>query len=226
VIAARVVRRAVGILLFVVVTVALASPAWAQSARWEVGVGGTFNGAADAGALDATLIDPSGGPLTLYRTTNRLGSGWGVEGLISRSLTEKLRLELAIGWSKTSFETEISGDFENVPGLTASQQAHQFTGDLGLAYRVVQRGRVGVFLRAAGGGFREITDDRSLVENGWRASVGGETLIRLRRASSGWLGGLALRADVRMQARGKGIAFGDSATRLSPVVFAGLVIGQ
>jgi hypothetical protein len=135
-------------------------------------------------------------------------------------------LELAVGWGRTDFESEISADFEDVPPLTATQLVNQYSGELALAYRVLQRGRLDLFVRAGGGGFREITSDRALVDNGWRASIGGGTQIRLRQAPSGWLGRLAVRADVRLQARGGGIAFGDSDTRLFPSVFAGMVIGQ
>ena len=208
-----------------IVTV-LASPAAAQSGQWQFGLGGTFSGSASAGSTEATLIDPSGGELVLFRTTNRIKSGLGAEALISRRLGERLRLELAIGWAPSEFESTISSDFENATGVTVSQEAHHLTGELGLAYRLVQRGRFDFFVRAAGGAYREITDDRSLVENGWRASVGGGTLIRLRQSPSGFFGRLGLRADLRMQARGGGIAFGDSGRRVSPSVFAGLVIGQ
>jgi len=209
-----------------VIATTLPSVAMAQSARWEVGIGGVINGPAAAGAVDATLIDPTGAPFTLYRTTNRIASGWGAEGLVSRRLGQRWRLELAIGWGKTDFESEISSDFEDVPAVTAAQPVDQFSGELALAYRIVQRDRFELFVRAGGGGFREITTDRALVDNGWRASAGGGTLFRLRQASSGWFGRLALRADARLLARGGGIPFGDSHTRWSPSVFAGLVIGQ
>ena len=209
-----------------VVVAALATPAWAQSAGVEVGVGGVFTGTAQAGTVDATLLDPASGTLQLFRTTNRIASGWGAEGLVSMRLSDRWRVELAVGWGRNDFESQIFADFEDVPPLTATQPVNQYSGELGLAYRLVQRGRVDLFVRAGGGGFREITSDRALVDNGWRASIGGGTQIRLRQASSGWLGGLAVRADVRMQARGGGIAFGDSETRLFPSVFAGLVIGQ
>ncbi|MEO6224149.1 MAG: outer membrane beta-barrel protein [Vicinamibacterales bacterium] len=205
---------------------ACATPALAQSARLEIGVGGVFNGAASAGTVDARLLDPSGGPLRLFRTTNRIASGVGVEGMVSTRLRDRLRLELALTWGATDFETAISSDFEEVPAQTVTQSVNQFAGELALAWRVIRRGRLDVFLRGGGGAYREITGDRTLVDNGWRASAGGGTQIRLRQAASGWLGRLALRADVRVQARGGGIAFGDSGTRISPAMFAGLVIGQ
>lgn len=221
--AGPVVRLSVGVLFIVIL---FTSPALAQSARWQVGLGGTFTGSASAGNTEAKLIDPSGGELVLFRTTNRIKSGLGAEGLISRRLGERLGLELAVGWSSSEFESTISSDFENASDVTVSQKAHQFTGELGVTYRVVERGGFDIFLRAGGGGFREITSDNALVDNGWRASVGGGTLIRLRQSPSGFLGRLGLRTDLRIQVRGGGIAFGDSARRLSPSVFAGLVIGQ
>ncbi|HUR21906.1 MAG TPA: outer membrane beta-barrel protein [Vicinamibacterales bacterium] len=216
-------RLCIGVLC---VLAASTTPALAQRSRVEVGVGGVFNGAADAGSEDAALLDAAGGSLRLFRASNRMASGWGAEGLVSTRVGERLRLELAVGWGSTDFETRLSDDFEDVPALSVTQKVNQFTGELALAYRIVQRGRFDVFVRAGGGGFREITGDRALVENGWRGSVGGGTQIRLRDASSGWLGRLALRADLRVHARGGGIAFGDSGTRLSPSVFAGLVIGK
>ena len=217
----RVSRIGIGTLLALA---ALPTPAMAQSGV-AFGVGGVFNGATPAGNTDANLIDPSGGLLTLFRTTNRIAPAWGVEGLVSKGLGEKWRLELAAGWAATDFETRIADDFEGASGLSVTQRVNQYTGELGLVYRVVERGSFDVFLRGAGGGFREITSDRALVDNGWRASVGGGAHIRLSQGA-GWLGRFALRADVRLQARGGGIAFGDSKTRLSPSAFAGFVIGQ
>ncbi len=211
--------------LLVVVT-AFATPAQAQSSGLQIGLGGVFTGATPAGTVDATLIDPAGGRLSLYRTTNRMASGIGVEGLVSARLRERVRVELALGWGSADFEAQVSGDFEGAPELSVTQSVNQFTADLALVWRVVQHGRFDVFVRGGGGGFREITSDRALVDNGWRASVGGGAQMRLRQAASGWLGRIALRADVRMLARGGGIAFGDSKTRLSPSVFAGLVIGH
>lgn len=204
---------------------AVARPAFAQSSSIEIGVGGAFTGSASAGSTDATLLDPAGEPLRLFRTTNRIGSGWAIEGLVSSRLTDKVRLELALGWGSAEYETQISSDFEDVPAATATHSVNQFTAELGLAWRVIERESFDVFLRGAGGGFREITSDRALVDNGWRASVGGGAHFRLRDGA-GWFGRMALRTDVRLQARGKGIAFGSSATRWSPVVFAGLVFGH
>lgn len=203
-----------------------AAPTLAQSDRVQVGVGGAFSGAASAGTSEATLIDSSGGSLVLYRSVNRVTFGKGVEGLISMPLRDGLRVELGVAWVRAEFESQISSDFEDVPDLAVTQSFNQYTGEIALVWGVIRRNRFDVFVRGGAGGFREITSDRALVDNGWRATVGGGMQFRVREAASGWLGRLALRADLRLQVRGAGIEFGDSRTRVSPLVFAGLVIGQ
>ena len=203
-----------------------AAPALAQSERLQLGIGGVFNGAASAGSSEATLIDSSGGSLVLYRTDNRVTFGKGLEGLVSMPLRDGLRVEIAVAWVRSKFESQISSDFEDVPDVSVTQNVNEYTGEVALVWRIIRRNRFDVFVRGGAGGFREITSDRALVDNGWRATVGGGTQYRLREAASGWLGRLALRADVRLLARGAGIAFGESRTRVSPSLFAGLVIGQ
>lgn len=200
--------------------------ALAQSERLQVAVGGAFSGAATAGTTEATLLDSSGAPLVLYRSTNRVTFGKGLEGLVSSQLRDGLRLELGVAWVRAKFESQISSDFENVPDLSVTQGFNQYTGEVALVWRVMRQGRFDVFLRGGVGGYREITSDRALVDNGWRATVGGGTQYRLREAASGWFGHLALRADVRLQIRGAGIEFGESRARVSPSFVAGLVFGQ
>lgn len=210
----------------ILLVAALPVPARAQAPGFELALGGVFNGATPAGTVDASLLDPSGGQVRLFRSTNRIAPGWGAEVLLSTGLSERLRLELGVGWFATQFESEISGDLEDATPVTATMKADHFSAELALAYRMVHRDRFDIFVRGGGGGFREVTGDRALVDNGWRASVGGGTQIRLRQAGSGLFDRLALRADLRMVLRGGGVPFGDTRRRVSPSVFAGLVFGQ
>lgn len=212
--------------VLVLMLAACAVPAFAQAPRVEFGVGGILSGAAAAGETDASLLDPSGGSLTLFRTTNRLAPGAGAEGLVSFKLSERWRLEVNVGWARLDFESRVSGDFEGAANVSLTQAVNQYGADAALAVRVVQRPRWDLFLRGGAGGFREITSDRALVENGWRTSAGGGLNLWLRRAPAGSSGHVALRAEARVQARKRGIAFGSPGWRLSPVVFAGLVIGR
>jgi len=203
-----------------------ASPALAQTPRVAVGVGGTFSTAVSTGTTEATLIDSAGGSLVVFRAANRIASGSGVEGLVSVKVRDRVRAEFNVGWVATKFESEISGDIENADVVTATQKVNQYTADVALTWRLLERGRLALFLRGGAGGFREITADRALVDNGWRMGGGVGTQIRLRQASSGWLGRIAARVDVRVNARRGGIEFGHSGSRMSTLVFAGLVFGQ
>lgn len=201
-------------------------PAWAQVPRMEIAVGGRLTGSVAAGSANADLLDSSGGTLALFRTTNRIAAGWGLAGLVSMKIRERLRAELELGWGAADFESRIFSDVEDVPAVTATQKVSQFTADISLAWRVMERGRVAVFVRGGGGVLREITGDRALVDNGWIASAGGGTQVRLRDRPGGWFGHIAVRADARLQARQGGIAFGNSGRHVSPVLFAGVIFGQ
>jgi len=203
-----------------------ASPAFAQAPRVVFGAGGMLIGPVSAGETGATLLDPAGGALTLFRTTNRIRAGVAAEGLVSVRLAERWRLELGVGWGTADFESRISDDFEGVPSLSATQAMNQYSADIALARRVMQRGRMDVFLRGGAGGYREITSDRALAENGWRASLGGVAQFWMRQAPSGTFGQVAVRTEARVQVRQGGVAFGDTGPRVSPVLFAGLVIGR
>lgn len=201
-------------------------PAAAQTPRVEVAIVGALTGAVSAGDVKADLTDASGGTLTLFRTSNRITAGKGIEGLVSLRFREQLRIELGVGWATADFESRVSGDFEGVPDLTATQGLQQFTGEIALAYRFVNRGRWTVFARGGAGAFREITRDRALVDNGLAASLGGGTQFLIRQAPAGFFGRVALRAEARVLARRGGIEFGDVGTRLTPVFAAGLVVGR
>lgn len=203
-----------------------ATPVSAQAPRVVFGAGGMLNGPVSAGQTSATLLDPAGGGLTLFRTTNRIASGVGAEGLVSVRLAERWRVELGFGWGKAEFESRISDDFEGVPSLSATQALNQYSADIALARRVMQRRRMDVFLRGGVGGYRDITSDRALAENGWRASLGGVAQFWLRQAPSGMFGQVAVRTEARVQVRQGGIAFGDTGLRVAPVLFAGVVIGR
>lgn len=208
------------------VLLAAVMPAAAQTPRVEVALGGILTGAVSAGDVNADLTDSSGGTLTLFRTSNRVTSGQGVEGRVSLRLREKLQIEFGAGWVSADFESHISSDFEGAPDLSATQGVQQFAGEVALAYRVLSRGRWGAFVRVGVGGFREITSDRALVDNGLSGTVGGGAQFQIRQAPSGFFSRVGLRADARLLARRGGIEFGDVGTRLSPVFVAGLVIGR
>jgi hypothetical protein len=202
--------------------VAWSSPAEAQVPKVEVAVVGVLSGGVSLGTLDATLDAPGGSTLPLFRTSNRLTSGRGVEGLVSTRVLERLRVEVAFGWAMADFDTRVTSDFEGVPDVSLTQGVQQFSADAALVYRVLEHGRWSGFVRGAAGVFREITQDRALVDNGVGTSLGAGAQFKLRPAPARLL---ALRGEARWLARWGGIDFGDAGARLSPVFTAGLVVG-
>jgi len=218
------VRRALlGAFLVSAITV---MPAAAQTPRWELGVGALVTGTESAGTTNATLLTPGGETLTLFRSTNRVASGLGAESFLSWRLRERLRAEVAFGWLTTDFESRISGDFEDVPGLSITQGVKQYRGEVAVAYRLLNRGRLSAFVRGGAGGYREITGDKALAGNGVSGSLGGVAHYLVRQAPSGFFGRLAIRVEARAVVRRGGIKFGDEGARLSPVFVAGLVVGR
>ncbi len=216
-------KALVGVLLL---SAGFVAPAAAQTPRWEFGVGALLTDREAAGTTSATLLSPGGDTLTLFRTTNRVTSGLGVESQLSWRLRERLRAEVAFGWVRADLESRISSDFEGVPNVSLTQGVQQFRGELAVAYRLLQRGRLSAFVRGAAGGFREITTDKVLVGNGTSASLGGVAHVRVRQAPSGLFGRMALRLEARVVVRKGGIKFGDDGARVSPTLVAGVVIGR
>ncbi len=216
-------RALVGVFLL---SAGLVAPAAAQTPRWEVGIGALLTGRESAGTTSASVLGPGGDSLTLFRATNRVTSGLGVESQLSLRLRERLRAEFAFGWVRADLESLIFGDFEGVPDVSLTQGVQQFRGEVAVAYRLLQRGRLSAFVRGGAGGFREITTDQALVGNGASASLGGVAHVLVRQAPSGLFGRIALRLEARAVVRHGGVKFGDEGARVSPAFVAGLIISR
>lgn len=210
----------------IAVVFAFASAALAQTPRVEVTLGGVVSGRAPAGDVNATLIDSGGNALTLFKTSNRVAMGTGVEAQVAVRIRPRLLIELGGNWVKADLETRVTSDLEEAAPMTARLGLHQFTVEGSLQYRFSRRGRWDPFVRAGAGWLRELTTDRALVANGLSANLGGGIKYWVRESRPGLFGRLALRAEVRLAARHGGIAFGDAGVRLAPMFAAGLVIGR
>lgn len=204
-------------------SVAASTPAWS---RVEIAISGMVVGGASAGDVEANLVDPAGDPLVLFRTSNRVSAGGGIEGQVSLRFTDHLAAELGAGWARTRLTSRLSGDFEGVPALSASVVLNQVTVEGDLVYHLSRRGRWAPFARAGAGWLRELTADRVLAENGLSANLSGGIKYWMREGAPGLFGRLALRAEARLLVRHGGVAFGSRQTRVSPSLVLGLVIGR
>jgi hypothetical protein len=197
-----------------------------QTPKIEFIVGTTLNGPSSAGTTGAELLGSAGNPVTLFESTQRTTSAIGLAGAVSYRIRPRFALELSGGWTRPDFESRVTDDFEGATDTTLALGAHRFTAELAAVRHFGRRGSIEPYARIGAGWFRELTRDRTLVDDGVAAHVGGGLNYWLREGQPGWLGDVALRADVRLVIRRGGIAMGAASTRWSPDVVAGVVIAR
>lgn len=200
--------------------------ALAQPTRVEVGVSGLVEGGAAAGTTRAELLDSAGRPVTLFEARHRTTTAPGVRAQVTVRVRDRWAVALAGAWSRPDLSTRITGDSESTPDAGAALGMHRFMVDAGVERRFSRRGRVDPFIRLSAGWLRELTIDRALVDDGVAAHVGGGLKYWMRDGRPGWLGRLALRAEVLLAMRRGGLTPGEAGTRVAPVVSAGLVIAR
>ncbi len=200
--------------------------AHAQTPTLEFIVGTTLDGPSSAGTTRAELLDPAGNPVTLFEAKHRTTSTIGLAGAVSYRIRPRLALELSGGWTRPDFESRITDDFEGATNTTLALGMHRFTVEVSAVRRFGRRGAIEPYARVGAGWLRELTRDRALVDDGVAAHVGAGMNYWLREGRPGWLGDVALRADVRFSVRRGGIALGDAGTRWSPDLVVGLVVGR
>jgi hypothetical protein len=198
----------------------------AQSPKIEFIVGTTLNGPSSAGTTRAELLGSGGNPVTLFESTQRTTSAIGLAGAVSYRIRARLALELSGGWTRPDLESRITDDSERVADTTLALGMHRFNVELSAVRNFGRRGSIEPFARIGAGWLRELTRDRALVDDGVAAHVGGGLNYWLREGRRGWIGDVALRADVRLAIRRGGITLGDAGTRWSPDLVAGLVIAR
>jgi hypothetical protein len=198
----------------------------AQTPKLEFAVGTILEGPSSAGTTRAELLDPAGNPVTLFEATHRTTAAVGLAGGVSYRIRPRFALELSGVWTRPDFESKISDDFEGAADTTLALGMHRFSVELSAVRHFGRRGALEPYARIGAGWLRELTRDRTLVDDGVAAHVGGGLKYWLREGRPGWLGDIALRADVRLAIRRGGIALGDAGTRWSPDVVAGLVIAR
>lgn len=198
----------------------------AQPPRVEVAIGGVVEGGATAGTTRAELLDSSGRPVTLFEARHRTTTAPGLGAQVAVRVRARWAVAVAAAWSRPDLSTRITGDFEATPDTEAALGMHRLTVELGVERRFSRRGRVEPYARLSAGWLRELTTDRTLVDDGVAAHVGGGLKYWMRDGRPGWLGRLALRAEVLLAMRRGGLTLGETGTRVAPAVSAGLVIAR
>jgi hypothetical protein len=183
----------------------------ADGGRFTVSIGaGAVTGAA-RGARSADERTAGGAPYRLFNTESRLTTAGSLEARLGWALTPRISIEGRAGLSRPEMQTEISGDAEGAPSLTAVERIERYVFDGGVLVRF-ERWRVAGFVpfAAAGAGYlRQLHEDRTLVEQGPVYHVGGGALRWLSVNRSGLMRACGVRADARLSFFNVGASLGD-----------------
>jgi len=215
----------------ILLAIVTASPAIAQTSQqphaphksWELAVGGLAILPTSLGAMDANLLDPTGAPFRLFRTSTDTSLGLGLEVNVGTAVSRRLDVEFSGAWTRFDVRTKISDDVEDVPGLTATETLTRFSAGGAVLWRFAQGARAAGFLRGGVGWMRELSSDAALAEDGLLldAGVGVKYWLSTNAAGDGRFG---LRAEFRVLNRRQGIDIDDGSTRLWPVVVGTAVL--
>lgn len=224
----RILRRTVlaGMLAAAVPTPAVAQPA---PPRFELSVGGLWNGGYALGAASATETRNQGsGPFVLFDTDSDVVAGGGLEARFGVRLGPVVSVEAGGSWTRASIATRVSGDYEGAPGVEARSDFTQYVVDGAVVVRLTRLtmagGRAVPFLQTGAGYLRQLHEGGVLVETGTVYHGGGGLFLRLR-SGSGWLKQLGARVDARLYARSGGIDFVDDRRRTYAALSAGVTVG-
>ena len=180
----------------------------------EVDAGGLWLGGIDFGSA-AAGITANGSPpadYPLFRTASELRAGPAYEGRIGVRLTRAVGVEGAFQYARLPLETRISGDVEDAPSLTASNDLRRYivevSGVLHLTrYRIGRNGSP--FLLGGAGYVRELDERQALAETGGLYHAGGGFKYLFSERTHGLIKGFGLRADARIYFRQGGFELED-----------------
>ena len=172
----------------------------------EVDAGGLWLGGIDFGSATAEITANGSPPADypLFRTASQLRAGPAYEGRIGVRLTRAIGVEGAFQYARLPLETRISGDVEDAPSLTASNDLRRYivevSGVLHLTrYRMGRNGSP--FLLGGAGYVRELDERQALAETGGLYHAGGGFKYLFSERTHGLIKGFGLRADARIYFR-------------------------
>jgi hypothetical protein len=164
-------------------------------------LGGIDFGSATAG-IAANGIPPADYPL--FRTASELRAGPAYEGRLGVRITRTIGVEGSFQYARLPLETRISGDVENAPSLTASNDLTRYIVEVSGVFHLT-RYRIGTsgspFLLGGAGYVRELDERQALAETGQIYHAGGGLKYLFSERAHGLIKGLGLRADARIYFR-------------------------
>jgi hypothetical protein len=200
------------------------APARAESellpGRIEIGFGVLWSGQTALGSMDATETTAAGGHSTIFATSTALTGATSLTGRVAVRLSRSVEAEASAGYGTPALRTTISNDIEAGGPVIASETIKQYTvGGAALWYLPSQwmQARFSPFLAGGAGYRRQLHESETLGASGGTLEAGGGVKYLLASRPDSRPKCLGLRADVRLIASWKGVAF-DDRLRLSPAI--------
>jgi hypothetical protein len=205
---------------------ATSAPAAPASRPVELTVTGALTGPTTFGGASADLLRPDGGTTSLFRTENRLGTGFGVELDLGVGLTRRLFAEATGSWIHAGFETRVTSDLEGADDVTLTESGTRFSVEGAGLVQVATLAGGDLFARGSAGWMRELAGEGALIEDGITGSAG----VVYRRwwhqgAPGARMRGLGVRVDGRLSMRSAGLTLGERKMRVAPFIAFGIVFG-
>lgn len=184
--------------------------------RLQIAAGVAFFGGASLGDADADLRASSGtAPYRLFATSSRLARAAALDLRAAVDLTRRFGVEAHALYGHPELQTEVSGDVEDAPPVTAVERIDHYLIDGGVLV-FLNEWRVKEWQPFAAGGagyLRQLHEDRSFTEDGHLFYVGGGARRTFVVRPSGFLRGFGARGDVRLNVLSGGLTVEDKSRR-------------
>ena len=185
--------------------------------------GALWLGGIDFGSATAAITAnrTPAGEYPLFKTASQLTAGPAYAGRVGVRLTRMIGVEGAFQYSRPPLETRITGDVENAPSVTASNDLSRYIVEVSGVLHLTRfrfGGGGSPFLLGGVGYLRELDEAQALVETGPVYHAGGGFKYLFSERAHGLVKGLGLRADARVYFRHGGFELeeGTSCAATSP----------
>jgi hypothetical protein len=167
----------------------------------QVTVGAGFLGGVSLGTASADLRSgATATPYTLFDTSTRLEGAPVLELRAGVDVTRRFGIEAHALLGHPELRTRVSDDVEGAPGITAVERLDHYLLDGGVVVQLPELAISGVqpFATAGAGYLRQLHEGLSLTEEGHLYYVGAGVRRVLMTRPRGFLRGVGVRGDVRM----------------------------
>jgi len=197
----------------------IASTAGAQTDpplhRLQLGAGVGFFGGAALGDADANLRTATADPFRVFATSTEQAGTIGLDLRAAVDLTRRFGVEAHTLFARPDVRTSVTNDAENAPAVDAVEQLDQYLIDGGVVIRLneLRMGEWVPFATAGAGYLRQLHEGLTLSEHGHLFYVGGGVRRALLVRPKGFLRGLGVRGDVRLDILSDGITIEDKSRK-------------